>query len=276
MTKDEKRANKILQDSTKFINGHYEIGLLWKSDTPKLSNNRQLAIKRLGSLERKLSKNPQLAKKYSDVLNQYIASGHATRLNPFDSNELSNIVNYIPHHCVLNPKKPNKVRVVFDAAAKFESSCLNDHLLKGPDLLNNLVTILIKFREGIYAVSSDVEQMFHQIFVSPSDKNALRFVWRESISEPPSDYVINVHTWGKNDSPCIANYALKRSASDFRDIANNPSVKESIENNFYMDDFLKSMNSLTDLSIICKSVTDVLSKASFRLRKWISNNQSIN
>ena len=55
---------------------------------------------------------------------------------------------YLPHHAVLNPIKPGKVCVVFDAASKFDGVSLNDKLLTGPDLLHNLVGILMRFRTG--------------------------------------------------------------------------------------------------------------------------------
>lgn len=43
---------------------------------------------------------------------------------------------YIPHHGVYHPKKPRKVRVVFDCASEpeCEGESLNKHLLQGPDL----------------------------------------------------------------------------------------------------------------------------------------------
>ena len=38
----------------------------------------------------------------------------------------------MPHHYVLEPNKPSKIRVVFDAAAKHNNILLNEKLLKGP------------------------------------------------------------------------------------------------------------------------------------------------
>ena len=67
------------------------------------------------------------------------------------------IINYIPHHAVLNQHKSDKVRVVYDATVKHRDYSLKDHLLKGPDLLNNLVSIITCFRLGQFAVTSDIE-----------------------------------------------------------------------------------------------------------------------
>ena len=57
------------------------------------------------------------------------------------------------------------MRAVFDADLKFKGISLNDNLLKDPDLLNSLITILICFRLGQYTVIADIEQMFHQLKV---------------------------------------------------------------------------------------------------------------
>ena len=78
------------------------------------------------------------------------------------SETTSNITHCIPHHFALNPDKLDKIRVV---TAKYQNVSLNANLLKGPDLLKNLVSILIKFRKEKYAVSVDIEKMFHQVKV---------------------------------------------------------------------------------------------------------------
>ena len=107
--------------------------------------------------------------------------------------------------CFLHPKKPNKVSVVFDASAEYKNDSLNNHLHKGPDLINNLISILIQFRLGKYAVTADTEQMFHQIKVKKSDRDALRFLWRFLKTEKLQEYAMTVHQYGKNDSPCCSN-----------------------------------------------------------------------
>lgn len=45
-------------------------------------------------------------------------------------------------HTTENLNKPGKLTVVFDVTAYFSDMCLNDHLFKGPDLLNNQLGML--------------------------------------------------------------------------------------------------------------------------------------
>ena len=109
---------------------------------------------------------------------------------------------YLPHHQVLNINKPNKVCMVFDAAATFDGIFLNDRSCHGPDLTNNLVGVFICFREEETAFTADVEAMFHQVKVRSEDADALRFLWWDaSSSHPPKDYQMLVHIFGATSSP---------------------------------------------------------------------------
>ena len=137
----EQRALNILEETTINKNSRYTVGLLWDSDDVLLTDNKNIALSRLFSLERKFTNNPQLAQRYKEVMEDYISKGHATKLNQTDSETTRRITNNIPHHAVTNINKPNKVRIVFDAGAKARGKSLNEHLLKGLDFLNNLVGV---------------------------------------------------------------------------------------------------------------------------------------
>ncbi len=91
----------------------------------------------------------------------------------------------LPHHGAYNPKKPDKLRVVFDCSAKFCSVFLND-TLTGPDLINCLIGVLCRF----IAMICDVEKMFHQFCVTSESRNYLRFLWWEhgELEKEPQDY----------------------------------------------------------------------------------------
>ena len=147
-----------MQNTISFKEGKYETGLLWREDKVNLPKNRQLAVQRLQSLEKRLAINDDLKTRYHKTVKQYIDNNHATKMSPEDltpeKTSTTNNINYIPHHAVLNQYKLDKVRMVYDAAAKYRNCSLNEHLLKGPDLLNNLASIVIRFRLGQFTVTS--------------------------------------------------------------------------------------------------------------------------
>lgn len=65
----------------------------------------------------------------------------------------------VSHFSVLNPLKPDKVCVVFDAAAKVQCICLDDALMRGPDLLKFLPGVLFKFRQGNIGFTVDIQEI---------------------------------------------------------------------------------------------------------------------
>ena len=78
--------------------------------------------------------------------------------------------------------------------------------------------------------------MYHQIFVSPNDRDAFCFVWRKFSIDPIEDYRMSVHIFCKIGSPCIANWVVKKTAKDQTKSYSKKSI-ESILEQFYMDEF---------------------------------------
>ena len=101
---------------------------------------------------------------------------------------------------------------------------------------------MLRFREGRYAVIADIEKIFHQIRVNAKDANALHFLWRVNPQFNIEDYIMLVHVFGKIDSPYCANWALRNTSTN-----SELDVKNAIERNFYMDNFLKSLSNVDDL-----------------------------
>ena len=64
MSIKDQEAKKRMENSVCVVGGHYEVGMLWKSDTPWLPNNRQTAKARLQSLKRKLKRDENIHRKY--------------------------------------------------------------------------------------------------------------------------------------------------------------------------------------------------------------------
>jgi hypothetical protein len=238
---EDRRAEKILNDTTKLVDGHYETGLLWKDDSTQLPNNRVIAEARLKSLKRKFQRDQDFEERYSNVVQDYINRGYARKLSHDEAETKGARTNYLPHHGVTNPNKPGKVRVVFDAAAKYDGTSLNQNLLQGPDMTNNLLGVLMRFRQGKTALVADIEGMFHQVKVSPEEQDSFRFLWWSgSLDEPPDEYVMTVHVFGATDSPCSSNYSLRRTAEDNRDKYDAIAI-DTVLRHFYVDDMLRAV-----------------------------------
>ena len=156
-SKEDEKALQMLEQTTKFDGERYEVGILWKRNDPFLPNNYSSALSQMKSLEYRLEKKPELKKLYQDSIKLDVEKGFV-RILKQEELEATKLERqwYVPHHPVENPNKPGKVRRVCNAASKFRGISLNDNLLTGPDLLQNLIGIFFRFREQKIAITADI------------------------------------------------------------------------------------------------------------------------
>ena len=150
---------------------------------------------------------------------------------------------YIPHHGVYHRVK-RKIRVVFDCSAKFNGKSLNDCLLTGPDLINSLLGILLRFRKEQVAFQCDITKMFLQFKVQPHQRDLLRFLWWDDgdTTQPPSHFRMTRHLFGAVSSMGCANIGLKGIADDYEHVHGSDAT-DFIRDCFYVDDGLCSVPS---------------------------------
>ena len=275
MSLNDKKALSIMEETVKLENGHYQIALPWITYPPRLENNKSLAENRLKTLRKRLQREPVVLEKYKEFMNNLISNDYARKVGSQEPGPLGTHW-YLPHHPVFNPQKPGKIRIVFDCSAKHRDTSLNDQLLQGPDLTNTLVGVLSRFREDHIALMSDVEAMFHQVRVRPSDCDALRFLWWPDgdLESQPEEYQMRVHLFGGASSPSCANFALKKTAEDNK-ADFDPETVETVKRNFYVDDCLKSVASDNAAIRLARQLRELLSRGGFKLTKWLSNSRKV-
>ena len=174
-TEDMLFMDKVTKGIHQLSNGHYEIPLPFKTNIVALPNNKEMALRRLEKLKRRLKNDPQYRKDYLKFMDDLMDNEHAERVPLNELTRSNDDVWYLPHHGVYHPKKPGKIRVVFDCSATFGGESLNQNLLSGPDLTNSLVGVLCRFRQNSTAFSCDIEAMFHQVLVNREHRNYLNF-----------------------------------------------------------------------------------------------------
>jgi len=277
MSLEDRRALHQMEESIKLVDGHYQLALPWKRPNTALPNNRVCAEGRLRLLKKRLQRDPKLLEKYRETMNGYINDDHARALPVEESTkEVHKRIWYLPHHPVVHPQKPNKLRVVFDCAARYKDTSLNDNLLQGPDLTNSLVGVLVRFRQERIALASDVKGMFHQVRVDPDDCNSLRFLWWPDgdLSKQPTDHQMLVHLFGATSSPSCASFSLRRVATDNQSDFNAETI-DTVNKNFYVDDCLKSVPSTEEAIKLASELRALLSRGGFNLTKWVSNDKEV-
>ncbi|XP_042227704.1 uncharacterized protein LOC121870030 [Homarus americanus] len=272
---EDKRVLRLWSETGIKTNGHYQFPIPFRNENTELPNNKAMAERRLDGLRRRLSKDARLRQGYVEEINKLLAEGYAESVSKFQLESDTGLVWYLPHHPVLNPNKPNKVRIVFDCAAKHKGTSLNNQVLQGPDFNNKLLGVLFRFRQGTTAIMADVEAMYHQIQVEPEHRDALRFLWWENgnLSREPVTYRMKVHIFGGVWSPSCATYTLRHTFQDHR--SEFPDMVAQAEVNFYVDDLLMSLDSSNEASMLACQLRILLACGGFRLTKWASNHKGV-
>ena len=213
---------------------------MWRKEELKMANKFYSPMGQLKSLEQRLQKDETLRKRYQETIDTDVNNGYVRKVDQTEFYETRNRLQwYSPHHPVINLYKPEKVRKVCNAAAKYQGVALNDKLLSGPDRLTSLIGIIFCFREHQIALSADIEAMFLQIALPSDDSRCLRLLWREHPEHNMEVYECSRHVFWAKNSQTWANYALHQVAKD--NAVNDESLVRMVQRNYYMDDFLKSV-----------------------------------
>ena len=252
-----------MKRSVKLVDGHLQLPSLWKAEKVVLSESRKMADMRLMHSKRPLVKDESLHKEYAEILQSYFLEGYAQVIPASEVQDLEHSW-FLPHHNVINPKKPEKLRTVFDCAAEVKRVSLNNSLIQEPDLTNLLVGVLTRFREGPVALVANIRSMFHQVKVNNKDKNTLKFLWWKEcdFTKQPDVWQMTVHLFGPKSSKSCASFALRHTAELFKDQFSANAVK-AVQRNFYVGDFLFPAATLEQGRSTAREAAQMLSKVGF-------------
>lgn len=252
---------------------HWLAPLPFRSPRHLLPNNKEQAMQRLSSLQRTLQKKPGMKEHFFDFMQRVIENGQAEPAPPMQPAEECW---YLPIFGVYHPQKPDKIRVVFDSSAQFQNTSLNNILLRGPDLNNTLLGVLLRFHKEKIAMTADIEQMFYSFKVKEDHRNYLRFLWHKGNCAEAEiiDYRMTVHVFGNNPSPAVAIYGLRRTA-EHGEAEYGTDAKEFVLRNFYVDDGLTSVSSEEAAIDLLKRTQGMLAAANLKLHKMASNSATV-
>ncbi|PIK36355.1 hypothetical protein BSL78_26812 [Apostichopus japonicus] len=192
-------------------------------------------------------------------MSNLVDKGYVELVPKGDIQRADGAVWYLPHHPVHNPRKPDKLRVVFDCAATYNGTSLNDHVLQGPDLTNKLLGVLLRFRREPIELMADIQEMFHQVKVPLEDRDFLRYLWWPGgdFNMRPEVYRMTAHLFGGTWSPSCCNYVLRHTATE-KEISTSPGTNNTVLGNFYVDDCLTSTETEEEAIVLTKELETLL------------------
>ena len=166
-----------------------------------LPNNRVFALKKLNCLQRKFLEDEH----FYEIYKAFIADMVCKESRQWQIRK--NMVHTTPW-CCSSSKSRESPSSVWLFSAEYRGTSLNSQLISGPDLTNQLVGVLTRFREKQVAYIADVETMFHKVSVPKDQMSLLRFLWWQNgdIRNPIKDHEICVHLFGSISSPSCSDY----------------------------------------------------------------------
>lgn len=270
LTGEEEGCEQHFKEThTRQEDGRYAVALPFKDPDPlcQYGESRDVAKARWLQMERRLEKDPSLKKEYNEVMNEYLDLQHMQELKREDKYKPTAV--YLPHHAVIRADKTTtKVRVVFDASCKYKNQVsLNDDLMVGPRLQQDLRHIIMRWRQHKVGLVADIVKMYRQVIVTQPDFQ--RVLWRENSNDEIRDFQMNRVTFGMASAPYLATKVLQQLAIDEKE--QHPAAAAIALTDFYMDDLLTGANSYEEGISIYNEMTALLKSGGFELQKWNTN-----
>ena len=260
--------------SIKLENGRYQVGWPWNLSKYELPSNYGLCVARLKSQLNKLDKDSKLV--YNDIIMKQVNDGIIEYADFSEEyKEQDNVVtHYLPHHIVDNGKK---LRVVYEGNAKTNISkkSLNDCLSRGPNLVEDLAGVFLRFRMNPIAFVADIERAYVQLALNPVDRDVTRFLWVKNVHEAVTDQNIIEFRFCRVIWGIISSSFLLAFAITYHLQKENNEICKDILKNIYVDNLASGTSCVNDAELYYRKTKATFLSMSMNMCKWNTNSKSL-
>ena len=274
INQEDRAALNTLQKLTYITDQKVTAPVIWRDNERPISN-LQYALNHWKRSRNKLKQNSQLYKLYEEQIKTWLQKGYG-RILPREEAEAQDVY-YLPHFPVVRMDHVStKLRIVMDGKAKFgQSKSLNDCILKGPKILNELVLVLTNFRKYKVAVAGDVKEMFLQVKLYEEDARYHRYVYTfEGMLD--DQWVIieaTVHQFGNRGSPVTVVFVIKWKAYTMR--YECPLAAQVILDGSIVDDCMGSQPTEELAQELVEQLKKVFNSCGMTIHKWASSSPRV-
>lgn len=150
---------------------------------------------------------------------------------------------------------------------------LNEALLIGPVVQDDLFSIVLRFRQFPIALVADIEKMYRQVSLHPEDRPLQRIFWRFTSTDPVKAYQLGTVTYGLSPSSFLATRTLQQVVEN--EGHEFPEASRAVKKNVYVDDLISGESSVERAVHLQKDLMELLQRGGFRLRKWVTNSLEV-
>ena len=98
--------------------------------------------------------------------------------------------------------KTTPCRIVWDSSQPVDGYSLNSILTKGPDVLNPIRCVLLRFREGLHGFIGDISKMYNSVYLEDKEVHLHRFLWPDDTGQIETYAILRVI--GDRPAACLA------------------------------------------------------------------------
>ena len=228
----------------------------------------------LGSTLRRLERDHKWKEVYAAQIEDLVNREAARKLTEEEVKSWDGPVWYVAHQIAPNPhSKTTPCRLVWNSSQPCRGTSLNNILMKGPDFLNPIGNVLLRFRSGLNAVVGDIAKMYNSVFLEEKETHLHRFLWPNQESGNIETYVIQRLNIGDRPAACLAMLAMKLTAI----LPGNNYLEQAVDTvtkSTYVDDILDSTNSKEESVVLQQGIDEILRKGGFKVKAWIHSGES--
>ncbi|XP_070408825.1 uncharacterized protein [Nothobranchius furzeri] len=281
ITLAEEREMEIVRNGLTYSSGddhspepHWHATYPWLEDPATLPNNKKAVEATFLRTEKQLSKEPEWKAAYSAQVHEMVNYRAAVKLSKEVLQSWTGPVWYISHLIVPNPHSVSTpVRLVWNSSQKYKGLSLNDILIKGPDVLNPIRAVLLRFWTGVFAALGDIRKMYNSVWLEAREVHLHRFLWRDTEESEIEEYAITRVNMGDKSAGCIVQIVMRETAN-LPSFSHFKEEKRVLEEDAYVDDILTSHKDQDHLKCLTANIEYILRAGGFYMKTWVYSNQS--
>ena len=233
LTLKEEGELKLITNNVHVKDGQIHVSYPFIKNPSCLPNNRSDAVRVAEKLWKSL-KRDGLLDAYHEEVKKYLNRGTFVKLTNEELSSYEGPQQYISHHGVLKNSVSTPLRVVTNSSFNNHGNSLNSCLPKGPNSLNDMNKVMLRFRCYEKAFLFDLSKAYNSMKTGVVERHLRRFIWKFEENDDWQDFGIDKVHFGDTPAACFLEVSKRMVAEMGKDIDSEASQK--IIQDSYVDD----------------------------------------